>query len=76
VVIPQDQPLNLLDAISRAGGFSRLADRKRVKLTRQTEDKRTNTVIINADDIIQSSGNSGQQRLQKGDVVYVPERIL
>ena len=73
--IPPDQPLNLLDAITRAGGFSRLADRKRVKLTRITDDNRTMTTIINADDIIQST-NSDQQILKKGDVVFVPERIL
>ena len=38
ILIPQDQTLNLLDAIGRAGGFSRLADRKHIKLTRVSDD--------------------------------------
>lgn len=75
VNIPPDQPLNLLDAIARAGGFTRLADRKHVRLTRMGEEHRTVTTTINVDDIIQST-NSDQQLLQKGDVIYVPERIL
>jgi polysaccharide export outer membrane protein len=75
VDIPPDRPLNLIDAITRAGGFSRLADRKRVRITRETEDHRTTSNVVNADDIMHST-NSDQQRLRKGDVIYVPERIL
>jgi polysaccharide biosynthesis/export protein len=75
IVIPPGQPLKLLDAVTRAGGFSRLADRKRVKLTRITHDGKTSTSSINADDIIQSSSDD-PWILQKGDVIYVPERIL
>lgn len=75
IAIPPDQPLKLIDAVTRAGGFTRLADRKRVKLTRITADGRTSTTVINADDIIQST-SSDSWVLQKGDVIYVPERIL
>ena len=41
VEIPSEQSMTLLDAISRAGGFSRLADRRRVRLTRISSDGRT-----------------------------------
>ncbi len=75
VLIPPDQPLKLLDAIGRAGGFSRLADRKHLKLTRMGDDGKTSTVVINADDIIGSTSGD-QWVLIKGDVIYVPERIL
>ncbi|HEY1791847.1 MAG TPA: polysaccharide biosynthesis/export family protein [Opitutaceae bacterium] len=75
VAIPPDQRLNLLDAITRAGGFTRLADRKKVKLTRLNSDGKTSTTIINADDIIQSN-TADSWVLSKGDVIYVPERIL
>jgi len=75
VVIPPDRPLNLIDAITQAGGFTRLADRKRVKITRLGEDGKTTTAVINADEIIQSQ-SVDQWVLQKGDVIFVPERIL
>lgn len=75
ITIPPEQPLKLLDAITRAGGFSRLADRKKVKLTRLNGDGKTSTYVINADDIIQSN-SSEPWILSKGDVIYVPERIL
>lgn len=74
VMFPQEQGMNLLDAISRVGGFSRLADRRRVKLTRQVDGK-TSTFVINVDDLIQ--GNAAEQwALVQDDVIFVPERIL
>lgn len=75
IPIPHDQPLNLIDAITQAGGFTRLADRKHVKLTRTAEDGKTTTTVINADEIIQSTSED-KWVLQKNDVIYVPERIL
>lgn len=75
VPFPQEQPLSLLDAIARAGGFSRLADRRRVKLTRTLPDGRSETYIVNADEVIE--GNSSKAwMLNVNDVVFVPERIL
>lgn len=74
VLFPQEQGLTLLDAISRAGGFNRLADRRKIKLTRTAGDK-TSTHIINADDIIQGVSREGWALVQD-DVIFVPERIL
>ena len=73
--IPPEQPLKLLDAITRAGGFNRLADRKKVKLTRLNGDGKTATYVINVDAIIQSNSNE-PWILSRGDVIFVPERIL
>lgn len=75
VDIPPDRPLTLLQAIAQAGGFSRLADRKHVKLTRVGADGKTTTSTINADEIIQSE-TSDQWVLQKSDVIFVPEKLL
>lgn len=70
-----EQSMNLLEAIARAGSFNRLADRRRVRLTRTMEDGQTKNETINADDLIQ--GNSPEQwLLRKGDIIFVPERIL
>jgi polysaccharide export outer membrane protein len=76
VDIPSDRPLKLLDAIALAGGFTRLADRKHVTLTRIAADGSTTTVEINADSIIQSRNSADQWVLQQGDVLNVPERLL
>jgi polysaccharide export outer membrane protein len=75
VLFPQEEALTLLDAISRAGGFNRLADRKRVKLSRTTPDGKTEAVEINTDDLIKS-GNTKSFTLQRDDVIFVPERVL
>lgn len=75
IVFPPEQKMGLLETIARAGGFSRIADRKRVRLTRTLADGKTENYVINTDEMIQ--GASGDQwLLTKGDVVFVPERIL
>jgi len=75
VLFPQEQGLTLLDAISRAGGFSRLANRSQVKLTRTSADGKTETYIINVDDLIKGT-SSNSLTLLVNDIVFVPERIL
>lgn len=75
VLFPEEQELTLLDAISRAGGFNRLADRKRVKLSRTLPDGRTESTEVNTDDLIKS-GNTKSYILQRDDVIFVPERVL
>jgi len=74
VLFPQEEGMTMLDAITRVGGFNRLADRKHVKLTR-TVDGKTSTYIINADEIIQGSAKESWTLVQD-DVIFVPERIL
>lgn len=76
VDIPNDRPLKLLDAIALAGGFTRLADRKKVTLTRTGPDGTTTTTEINAESIIQSKNSADQWVLQYGDVINVPERLF
>ncbi|CAM3066572.1 polysaccharide export protein [Rariglobus hedericola] len=75
VLFPQEEGLTLLDAISRAGGFSRLANRSQVKLTRTNSDGKSDTYIINVDDLIKGS-SSNSWPLLVNDIIFVPERIL
>lgn len=75
VVFPQETGLNLVEAIARAGGFSRLADKKRVKLTRVVANGNTENFTINVDEIMQGSATESWP-LIKDDVIWVPERIL
>jgi len=69
VQFPPEKGLTILEAISLAGGHDRLADLKRVKLTRKNE-----TSVVNVDDIVK--GGAKDVALEVGDVVFVPERIL
>jgi polysaccharide export outer membrane protein len=75
VLFPQEQGLTLLDAVSRAGGFSRLANRAQVKLTRTNAEGRPETYVIDADDLIKGR-SSNPWPLLVNDIVFVPERIL
>lgn len=75
VLFPQEEGLMLLDAITLAGGFNRLADRSKVRLTRTDERGEAINVLINADEIIR--GNAKETwPLQRGDVIFVPERLF
>jgi polysaccharide export outer membrane protein len=75
ILFPQETGLTLLDAIARAGGFSRLADKKHVRLTRVTADGDTKNYTINADEIMRGA-TSESWVLLKDDVISVPERVL
>jgi len=75
VVFPPEQKMGLVEAIARAGGQSRIADLKRVQLTRTNAEGKTETFIINVTDLMK--GASGEQwLLLKGDVVLVPEKLF
>lgn len=76
VELPPEQTLTLLDAISRAGGFNRFADRKKVRLTRSYGDGRPpENYIINADQLIAGTATE-RWVLLKDDVIFVPESVL
>ena len=72
VEYPPEQRLTLLDAISRAGGFNRFADRRRVRLTRTLSDGRVENLVVNTDDLM-SGAAKDPLVLRKDDVIFVPE---
>jgi polysaccharide export outer membrane protein len=75
VVFPPEQKMGLVEAIARAGGQSRIADLKRVQLTRTSAEGKTENFIINVSDLMK--GASGEQwLLRKGDVILVPEKLF
>ncbi len=75
VPFPPEKGLTLMQAISRAGGFNRLADRKRITITRADKEGQTQTFTVNADSLLNSSSDNSWP-LQVDDVIYVPEGIL
>lgn len=65
--------MTLLQAVSMAGGFTSIAQKNRVNLTRVTDGK-AGTVIINMELIYE--GTSDDILLQSGDSIYVNERVF
>ena|ERR1035437_10685093 len=75
VLIPPEKTISLLDAIARSGGFSRLANRNKVSLTRTQADGQTVNFTIDADQLVSGDTNN-RTPVQDGDVIFVPERML
>jgi polysaccharide export outer membrane protein len=75
VAFPPERDLTLLDVIARSGGFSRLANRSKVSLTRTQPDGQTINYTINADQLV-GGDSSNRVPVQNGDVIFVPERVL
>ncbi len=75
VEFPPEESMTVYQAITRAGGFTRLSDRKRVLVTRKTPDGGSETITVNVNAIIQGEAKE-EWPLQKDDSVFVPERIL
>ena len=75
VPFPQEKSLTIIEAIALAGGPTRLADLRKVKLTRKLEDGSSLVEEIDVSAMM-NKGGRGSVQLRTGDVVYVPERIL
>lgn len=75
IAFTPEQEMTIVEAIAKAGGQARIADIRRVRLTRQSPDGKTETYTINLDDLMKGS-TTEKWTLQKGDVIFVPERIL
>lgn len=76
VLYPPEREINILDAISMAGGFNRLARRNAVTLTRTDPDGKTTRYRVNVDDLINGGADPAVWTLKKDDVINVPERFF
>lgn len=74
VPFPQERGLTIVGAISAANGQSRIANLKKVELTRRKPDGETETREIDVDAIMK--GKAEDIPLQPEDSIRVPERIL
>jgi len=75
VGVPFDRDLTLLEAISQARGFSRLASSSRVRIRRIMEDGSVRRFTINVDEII-GDPEATDFVLQPNDTIFVPERVF
>lgn len=72
-VYPYTQCLTVTQSISLAGGFTALAEKNQVRVTRLAADGRRQTFVLRVEDILE--GRAADFDLEPGDVIYVPESI-
>jgi len=70
---PYVDNMSIVEAITRAGGFTAMARKNSVRVTRAQEGK-TQTIIVAVEDI--GSGKAPNFLLRPGDVVFVSERVF
>ena len=68
--------LTVIELISLAGGFTKIADRNNVRVMRTGLDGTKDTIRVKADDVINKGWEEGDLRLQPGDIVTVPESFF
>lgn len=71
---PLTPGLTLIQAISQAGGLTAVANGEQVRLTRNSKNGLTTTVVIDLTAI--TEGNAPDILLQPGDRVYVKARVF
>lgn len=74
IQFPPERGLTITDAISLAGGQTRLADLKRVKLTRRKAGGEADTQTVDVDAIV--NNGAANVVLDVGDTINVPERRI
>jgi polysaccharide export outer membrane protein len=76
IVFPKEEGLTLTAAISLAGSFTRLANKKGITIRRTLPDGKIETIgPINGDELTKGDA-ANTYPLQPGDVITVPERVL
>jgi len=76
--LPSDEVLTVSKAILRAGGFNDFADRKHVKITRESGagkgDKET--LVVDVGQIFDNGKTEKDVVLNPGDLIYIPDRMV
>jgi protein involved in polysaccharide export with SLBB domain len=71
--VPAGETITVSRAILNAGGFSDFSDKKKVRLIRN-KDGRTETHIINVQEVMEKGKLDADLIVQAGDLIVVPER--
>jgi protein involved in polysaccharide export with SLBB domain len=74
----ETKSLGILQAITQAGGFTRVSRTDQVQVLRLGADGKEERIIVNVDDLLKprTSGSAPEFQLKAGDVVFVPERVF
>jgi polysaccharide export outer membrane protein len=72
---PETRGVTIVEAITSAGGFTRIAKADAVRVTRKDEAGAEKTFTVDVEKML--AGRGGETFLvQPGDVVFVPERVF
>jgi polysaccharide export outer membrane protein len=74
--IPSDEVLTVSKVILRAGGLADFANRRKVKLVRQTPDGKTQTTIVDLEAVLDKGHMDKDPVVQPNDLIVVPERLV
>ena len=74
----EENRVDIVDIISQAGGFTRIARADRVRLTRVNADGEENTLTVNVQEMMQGTDREDRSRVYvyPGDTIFVPERLF
>lgn len=72
--MPFRDGMTITEAVSSAGGFTGMAKRNSVRVTRRGEDDREDKFVLPVENI--GKGSAPNFYLRPGDVIYVPERLF
>lgn len=72
--------ISIVEAISRAGGFTRIAKSDAVKITRTLQSGKKEHFTVNVSELLsgksQKSANQRPFMIQSGDVIFIAQRIF
>jgi polysaccharide export outer membrane protein len=71
IELPAEQKIDILEAIARAGGFSQVANKNKIDLSRNGKTK-----TYRFDDLIKVKDPAREIWLEPGDVIYVHESFF
>lgn len=75
--LPSDEVLTVARAIIRSGGFTDFADQRKVRITRTSTNSSGHQVFqVDVKKILRQSQVNNDLKLEAGDLIYVPERLL
>lgn len=72
-VFPHQQCLTLTQAISLAGGFTAVAEKNQVRVTRRDRGGSRRTFVLRVEDI--AEGRAPDFEIEPDDVIFVPESL-
>jgi protein involved in polysaccharide export with SLBB domain len=69
--LPAEQSMDIVEAISRAGGFTKAASKGKIQITRQAKQ-----LTFDLANLLKKGASEKPLQLEDGDVIYVPQSIL
>ena len=73
---PEADNISIIEAVTGAGGFTRIAKSDAVRVTRKDERGAERVFTVDVEKLLAGRAGAESFQLQPGDVVFVPERVF